>query len=241
MTSPSSTSSTPWLPQERPLLARLVDSVFTVRCAGCDAPGAPLCHTCRLILLDAAQMASGSISGSPSGVIAAVELTGAVRRVIHGLKYRNRRAVVGHLAGLLLPRLIAAGSGPESGITAVTWAPTHRDRKIERGYDQAELLAREVARRLGLPAVCLLDRVDTAGSQTGRSRVERQNQPAFRGRPSHHRRVLLIDDVVTTGSTLAAARGALRTAAVEHIVTAAVAATPLATQPAKARVIATAA
>ncbi|MGA1566085.1 MAG: ComF family protein [Ilumatobacteraceae bacterium] len=209
---------------KRSSVARLLDAVFTTRCAGCDAIGAPLCHTCRFILLEASRI--GPSAGTPDGVITAVSMTGSARRVIHGLKYRNRRAVVEHVAGMLAARVLAAGIAPHSDVTAVTWAPTHPDRRRSRGYDQAELLARGVARCLGLPVVRLLERVDNGAPQTGRSRDERLGGPAFTGRRSRHRAVLLIDDVVTTGSTLAAARGALRTAGVSNIVSAAVAATP---------------
>lgn len=219
----------------------VLDTIFTVRCAGCDAVGSALCQTCRFALVDASAMARSHDVGASGDVIAALSLTGTARRVIHGLKYRNRRRVADHLAGLLLPRLIEVGVNVDPVLTAITWAPTHAGRRRDRGYDQAELVARSVARMIGLPAVRLLERVDAAGPQTGLSRIERSSNPAFRGRRSRHRGVILIDDVVTTGSTLAAARGALRTAGVEHICSAAVAAAPLSVPGVSERILSTAA
>lgn len=207
--------------------AQFLDGFFSVRCAGCNARGAALCATCRFALLDASRRGRGAVAVGPDAVIAAVEFTGRARSVIHGLKYRNRRAVITHLAGLLAARLRDVGIRPGIDITAVTWAPTHGARRRERGYDQAELLARATARVLGVPVVRLLDRVDRSGPQTGRTRSERETAPAFTGRRSRHQSVLLIDDVVTTGSTLAAASGALRTAGVRQVMCAAVAATPV--------------
>ena len=140
-----------------------------------------------------------------------------------GFKYRNRRAVAGHLAGLLVNRI--AGCGRR--VDLVTWAPTGRSRRAGRGYDQAEVVARQVARQLGVPCRRLLVRETTSGPQTGSDRVSRLRGPSFRARPSvPARRILVIDDVVTTGATLEAATRVLLAAGARDVVAAAVAATP---------------
>jgi hypoxanthine phosphoribosyltransferase len=109
----------------------------------------------------------------------------------------------------------------------VTWAPTSARRRRRRGYDQSELLAHAVARRLGLPCRRLLFR-DRSGHQTGRSRQERLRLgPVFTARPLRKpSRVLVIDDVVTTGSTLRAAGHALDLAGAAKVVLFAAVATP---------------
>ncbi|HEX8771251.1 MAG TPA: phosphoribosyltransferase family protein, partial [Acidimicrobiales bacterium] len=94
----------------------------------------------------------------------------------------------------------------------MTWAPTTGARRRERGFDQAELLARAVARRLGLPCRRLLRR-RPGPAQTGRDREGRQSGPAFTTRRvTGPARVLLVDDIVTTGATVSAAARALRAA-----------------------------
>lgn len=162
---------------------------------------------------------------------------GVARQVLLGLKYRNRRAVAGGLA----KHLVRCWSPGE--VDVVTWAPTSGSRARGRGFDQAELLARAVARELGVPCRRMLYR--THGQpQTGRTRHERLDGPGYRGRsPRSGLRVLLVDDVVTTGATLEAARRSLEQAGVQHVVAVAAAATPAARQspsPAQRRTVVTA-
>ena len=92
---------------------------------------------------------------------------------------------------------------------AVTWAPTTPERARARGFDQAELLARSVARHLGLPARRLLRRLP-GPHQTGHSAHERRHGPRFSASGGDAGPVLVVDDVCTTGATLSAAAGALR-------------------------------
>ena len=191
--------------------------LLTTRCAGCDEPGAPICRTCRFALV------ARFHPSAPAGVLVAVPFAGRARDVMLGFKYRNRRAVAGHLAGLLVNRLAGAGRR----VDVVTWAPTARPRRAARGFDQAELVARHVARQLGVPCRRLLEREAGAGPQTGADRISRLKGPSFRAHPSvPARRVLVVDDVVTTGATLEAAARALEAAGATDVVAAAVAATP---------------
>lgn len=143
-----------------------------------------------------------------------------------GLKYRNRRQVARHLAGLVTNTIVAAGDHVH--VDVVTWAPTSGARRRARGFDQAELIARVVARQLGVPCRRLLERAPTDHAQTGRRRVDRLHGAHFRAAPgARGRRVVVVDDVVTTGATLAAAAAALRDAGAEKVLRYAVAATPM--------------
>ncbi len=193
--------------------------LFATLCAGCNQPGDTLCHRCRFAL------ASASSQVSDTGIMAALPFEGVARQVVHGLKYRNRRLVARQLARLMVRRLRVGA------IDLVTWAPTSGARARSRGYDQAELLARCVAAELGVPCRRLLYRSHGA-SQTGRTRAERLQGPSFRARTGRQQlRVLLVDDVVTTGATLLAARNALLRAGVGTVVCVAAAATSAAPQP----------
>ncbi|MEM9513616.1 MAG: phosphoribosyltransferase family protein [Actinomycetota bacterium] len=192
--------------------------IFTTRCAGCDTPGAPICTTCRFALSTRVPLTTAA------GVEAAMAYTGRARDVLLGFKYRNRRQVARHLAGCIVNRLLV--SGDLGRIDVVTWAPTSRRRRRERGFDQGEMLARYVARQLGRPVRPLLQRSDEP-TQTGRSRRQRLDGVHFRAHPRvAGRTVLVIDDVVTTGATLRAATAALEAAGAGWVRTCAVAATP---------------
>jgi predicted amidophosphoribosyltransferase len=158
-------------------------------------------------------------------VIAAVPFAGRPRDVLLGFKYGNRRALAHHLAGLLVNRLLADGATTR-GIDVVTWAPTSRRRRRERGFDQAEAVARRVAAQLGLPCRRLLER-ERGRHQTGLDRIARLHGPSFRAAPAARgQRVLVIDDVATTGATLRSADDALRAAGAVEVRRAAVATTP---------------
>ncbi len=170
----------------------------------------------------------------PAGgdVIAAVPFVGRARDVLLGFKYRNRRQLAHHLAGLLVNRLLAEGVRPPD-FDVITWAPTSRQRRQRRGFDQAEMVARRVALQLGVPCRRLLERDGDAAAQTGLDRAARLHGPTFRPSPrSAGKTVLLIDDVVTTGSTLRSAERALLDAGARSVQRAAVATTPALVQPA---------
>ena len=98
--------------------------------------------------------------------------------------------------------------------------PLHRWRRWRRGFNQSELLARQLQSALGLPCADLLQRRRATPAQQGLSRHQRQRnlQGAFQLRTSPTtRRIALIDDVITTGSTLAEMARLLRTSGVEEV------------------------
>jgi predicted amidophosphoribosyltransferase len=131
------------------------------------------------------------------------------RGVVTALKNRDERARVTALADALASLVPAVES------LVVTWAPTGGGRRRARGYDQAELLARAVARRTRRRAVSLLRRLP-GPAQAGRAWGERQVNPRFTARRCAFP-VLVIDDVATTGATLSAAAAALRAAGAPEV------------------------
>jgi ComF family protein len=114
--------------------------------------------------------------------------------------------------------MVLVGPLPPSDV--ITWVPLARKRLAERGYDQAKALAVESARLLERPSASLLRRTRATTPQAKRSGAERRRalQGAFVAtRAAVPRRVLLVDDVLTTGATVAACAQALQAAGAEQV------------------------
>lgn len=136
-----------------------------------------------------------------------------MRSAVHRLKFAGWRTVAAALAEAMAATL--------DGVTvdAVTWVPLSRERLASRGYDQAAALARALAPRLGVRAAPLLARVRETGAQARRGRAERAVAVAGAfAAPEHlHERVLLVDDVLTTGATAAECARVLRAAGARYV------------------------
>ena len=191
--------------------------MFIYRCAGCGQTTRKVCAECSAKI-------DSYASPNCSDAIIAFSYVGLVRDLMLGFKYQNHRAVATLFAERLLVRLRTI---PEVGrIEVVTWVPTTRERRMARGHDQAETLARILGRTLGVPVRKLLER-ETVGHQTGHSRKQRLVGVALRARTmTNPCTVLVVDDVVTTGATMRMAKQALYLAGAARVVCIAVAATP---------------
>jgi ComF family protein len=194
-----------------------LDAAFPARCAGCRVEGPPLCDTCVVALDARAALPAGVPIGMPGEIPAPLlqlewcaPFRGVVRDALHGLKYGGEQRLARPMAAAIARRWSAVGVGAD----LVTHVPVHADRARMRGYDQAQLIARAAAGQLGLPYVHLLERHRATIAQFDLDRSDRAGNVAgaFAIRGSMRldgRWVLLIDDVVTTGATLAACAEAL--------------------------------
>lgn len=215
------------LPVWKQLPQAVFDLLFPPSCAACGKGGDSLCASCRSQLprLEGRLCPWCSRAIGDSGVCqpckvrplsveirAPFQFNGAVRQAIYSLKYRNNRALAGPLADLLFDywrdrHLCGDVLAP---------VPLHRSRLRHRGYNQSELLARELGQRVGIPVIATaLVRTHNTPPQAQSSSAEERwanASGAFlcTGRDLQGKAVVLVDDVCTTGATMnSAARAVL--------------------------------
>jgi ComF family protein len=150
---------------------------------------------------------------------------GTLRELIHLFKYGSVRPLAKPL-GTLAARAIPF----EHAFDVVVPMPLHWKKRWARGYNQSELLAREIARRRGVPVKNLVRRVKSTSVQAGLSSSKRRLnvRGAFamrKGASVKGLRILLVDDVLTTGATASACAAILKRAGARHVAIAAVART----------------
>jgi ComF family protein len=148
-----------------------------------------------------------------------------LRKLIHLFKYSKVRPLARPL-GALLARAIPR----EHRFDLIIPMPLHWRKRWSRGYNQSELLAKEIARCWGVPVAKVVRRVKATAPQAGLSNSKRRLnvRAAFqirKGSDIKGLRVLLIDDVVTTGATASACANVLKRAGASHVAVAAVART----------------
>jgi ComF family protein len=187
-----------------------LDWVFPPHCAGCGTVDTTWCDACRR-RLDAVPISPRRRRLPPLNAVAASgSHSGMLRAAIHALKYDHAHA----LAAPIGDRLAACFRLSGWTVDMIIPVPLHTTRLRERGYNQSQLIGERMALTLSLPCFpTALTRRRSTASQVGLSRDQRQQNlaDAFYADPMlvAGRRLLLIDDVQTTGATLQAAAHAL--------------------------------
>ncbi len=205
-----------------------MDWIFRPQCAACGAAAVTLCAACRASLVEIGAACPRCAEPSEhealcrrcrtdplplDRVVAPWRFGGQLAQAIRRLKFANRAHIARDVAPLWAPLLAAAVAEHDAIVVPV---PLHWRRRWARGYDHAWLLARHACALAGIAApVGALRRVRHAPAQSTLPAVERARNVcdafAVTGRVAG-RAVVLTDDVMTTGATLAAAAAPLRRA-----------------------------
>ena len=194
-------------------MQRLLDVLLPPSCPGCGTENMVICGRCRRYLTrrlsEPAGVPLGLPSRQPAGIVQlewCAAYAGPARACVHALKYDGERRLIRPLAELMAERWARAGIGGDMLVPV----PVHAARKRQRGFDQAELLARGVGSILNLPVVLAVRRASrtTAQHELGRRARAANVGHAFAIAPEHVSSVrgawpVLVDDLTTTGSTFA--------------------------------------
>lgn len=223
----------------------LLDAFYPLECAGCGGTGKVICDRCAdgldILVPPFCEVCSapGEWRRCPAcaqeegrhfdGIRAPFIYSGAMRQAILAFKYGGIKAAAPQLGGLLADYL---RDNPLPG-DVVTAVPMHRRRRRERGYNQAELLARQVSKRCGIHyGAGLLVRSRYVEPQAGTSSSAARaanvvgSVALAGGQDVSGAAVILVDDVATTGSTLEACAQALKEAGAVSVWGLALAVTP---------------
>ena len=189
----------------------LIDLVFPPSCGNCGRADFRFCHDCQRLLANVPIEMSHRRVNNFDGICATGKHDAVLRNAVGAFKYEGATT----LAALLAARLVSVLQRQAWSIDSVVPVPLFADRLIERGYNQSYLLSRSLSQDCGIPCnpECLV-RLRNTGQQARQSSAEERQlnvQGAFAASDDvRGLSILLIDDVVSTGSTLSECAAALR-------------------------------
>jgi ComF family protein len=201
--------------RDLPVLSDMVDLFFPQICPGCGSEadrGRELCEDCH------SRIGNRLSPFEPPELIRSAWTLGPYDGPLGALIRRGKYAPSGHVLGTLGCWLSEAARGRLPPVDLVSHVPVPMSRRARRGFDQADLLAAPVARALNRPHRALLHRT-ASSEQAGRNRRARLQwaRQAFRAREIGGSRVLLVDDVCTTGATSSGCAAALLEAGAQSV------------------------
>ncbi len=196
------------------MLRALLDLIFPPACEVCRKRGEEtLCPEC---------FSQIKFMKPQLGIYSVSSYEGVLRTALHRFKFQKRKNLADPLGILLVKYLSHAPGIKMEEIDSIIPVPLHPRRRRQRGYNQAELLAAVVGRYYEVPVVSALERMKNTHPQFDLPREARfENvKGAFRvvdSRAVYNRAVLLLDDICTTGSTIAECSKALKIAGARRV------------------------
>jgi ComF family protein len=197
----------------------LLDFFLKPNCPLCDRPTpTTLCIYCDRQLQS--EQISDPLQNTTPFILAGGNYSGTLKRAITQCKYHNHPQL-GYYLGELLAKTWLANPPYNSQIIAIP-IPLHPDKQRQRGFNQAELIAKGFCRHTGIKLNQSLLRVKSTEAQFQLNPTDRQQNlsDAFALKPAHKlqgRSIILIDDIYTTGATISAASQPLQNASVNVV------------------------
>lgn len=176
----------------------VLDILLPRHCVSCKKEGEYICNDCEIFLSE--------VENNIPGVISVWEYEGLAEKLIYKIKYDGQYHIINELVEKALDRIDL--KLPED--TYITYVPMYKKRERERGFNQAELIARKIGKIINKEVIPLLVKIKDNRSQVGLSPAERQEnvkgvfnllKPGFNSEKPGF--ALLVDDVYTTGATMA--------------------------------------
>lgn len=214
----------------RRVLDGTVEALYPRRCSGCGLRGVWVCEAClealplfkrdlceRCGVPSSLRCRCAYLPRTISGLRSAGPYDGWLREGVHRMKFEGESARAAHLASLMAPHVRAFPNAE-----ALVAVPIHRNRLRERGFNQSDLLARNVSAATGIPVWPALVRTRDTAHQIDLTDDERAEnvRDAFSMRQETSMRpvrIILLDDVFTTGATMGECTNVLRDAGVEQV------------------------
>jgi competence protein ComFC len=220
------------IPVYEPYLSALADLFYPERCVGCERRasdvlcrtcfdalprvGSPVCGRCGLPTAFATFVCEEckNVDFGFQSARAPLKYDGVGKQVVHALKYRGYKRVVGRLAAPLMLQVVG-----EDHFDAVVPVPLHSSRLRKRGFNQAKLLARGVAEKMKATVSDTLEVVRSTRDQVELSAAQRRANVAgaYTATKPLRGKILLIDDVFTTGATMSACAGTMVRAGAKEV------------------------
>lgn len=157
-------------------------------------------------------------------LIVASTYSGLMRRLIIDFKFKGKLSYGEIISEIMLEKILEKNLNKE----VISFVPMHRKKERERGYNQSEILARKIAKSLDLDCIDVFQKVVDTKFQVGLEKLEREDnlKDAFRVKSSPQE-IIIIDDVITTGATIAELTKMAKKAGIKKV-TALIAATEIA-------------
>ena len=210
----------------------LLDILFPKKCVGCGKEGQYICQKCEIFLSEV----NMTEAGPRSDIISVWEYEGVMEKLIWRIKYDGQFHIIDELVEKALDKIEL--NLPEG--TLLTFVPMYKKREKQRGFNQAELIARKIGEKINREVAPLLIKTKDNRSQVGLSPQERfenvsgvfaanmmEAEPlsSNEAQPNEDREedeiplraVLIVDDVYTTGATMKECQKVLRKNGVKNI------------------------